>query len=220
MRAYLLLAASVGLATFSVVSPLRTQSQVRPQTSVDPASLPAREAHQGLTIAAKPLVTEAAYKEQFSGRTPYEAGLLALEVFFQNDTEKPIRLTLNTIRLLVDRPGQPRQRIEPLTADQVADRILLETPSDPRIRRLPIPGTSRPSGRDKNWQEVADRMRAAAIPSDIVGPKATVRGFLFFDVNHRYDSLRDARLDVPDLAFMVNNEALFFFQVDLAPALR
>ena len=58
------------------------------------------------------------------------------------------------------------------------------------------------------------------ISSDIVGPRATVRGFLFFDVNHQYDSLRNARLDVPDLAFMVNNEALFFFQIGLAPALR
>ena len=63
-------------------------------------------------------------------------------------------------------------------------------------------------------------MRAAAIPSDVVGPKATVRGFLFFDIDHHYDWLTDARLDVPDVTFMLNNEALFYFQVNLAPALR
>ena len=76
------------------------------------------------------------------------------------------------------------------------------------------------TNRDKDWQQFAGRMRAAGIQSDIVGPKSTVRGFLFFDVNNHYDWLSDARLDIPDLAFMVNNEALFFFQVDLAPALR
>jgi hypothetical protein len=188
---------------------------------VDPTTLPARETHQGVTIAVRPLVTEAAYKAQFSGRTPYEAGILALEVFFRNDNDKPVRLTLETIRLLVDRPGQTPQRIDALTAEEVADRVMLKTPSDVRAPRLPIPGRRVPSSnRDRNWQEFAARMQAASIPSDIVGPKATVRGFLFFDVNNHYDWLSDARLDVPDLVFMVNSEALFFFQVDLAPALR
>jgi hypothetical protein len=211
----------MGLGTLGGASLLRAQTQAQPRAQTDPSSLPARETHQGVTIAVKPLVTEAAYKAQFTGKTPYEAGILALEVFFRNDNDKPIRLKLETMRLLLDRTGQPRQRIEPLSAEEVADRVLLGTPSDPRVPRLPLPGTGRPkSNRDKNWQEFAARMQAAGIPSDIVGPKATVRGFLFFDVDHHYDWLTDARLDVPDLAFMLNNEALFFFQVDLAPALR
>jgi hypothetical protein len=213
----LLLAACAGLATLGGVSFLRAQAR----TPIDATALPARETHQGVTVAVKPLVTEAAYKAQFSGKTPYEAGILALEVFFRNDSDKPIRLKLGTMRLLVDRPGQPPQRIDALTPEEVADRVMLKTPTDPRAPRFPVPGTRRPtSERDKNWQEFATRMRAAGIPSDIVGPNATVRGFLFFDVNNHYDWLTDARLDVPDLTFMVNNEALFFFQVDLAPALR
>jgi hypothetical protein len=215
----LLLAASVGLATLGVVSLLWAQTQTQP--TVDPASLPAHDTHQGVTIAARPLITEAAYKAQFTGKTPYEAGILALEVFFRNDNESPIRLKFATMRLLVDRAGEAPQRIQPLTAEEVADRVLFKTPSDPRLSRLPLPGTRRPSSnRDKNWQAFAARIKAAGIRSDIVGPKSTVRGFLFFDVNNHYDWLTDARLDVPDLAFTPNNEALFFFQVDLAPALR
>ena len=213
----LLLAAAFGLGTVCEVSP--AHAQTRPQT--DPTALPARETHQGVTIAVRPLVNEAAYKAQFSGRTPYEAGILALEVFFRNDNDKPIRLKLGTMRLFVGPPGQSPQRIEPLSAEEVADRVILQTPSDPRSPRFPVPGTRRPSSnRDKNWQEFAARMKASGIPSDIVGPKSTVRGFLFFDVDHHYNWLTDARLDVPDLSFMLNNEALFFFQVDLAPALR
>jgi hypothetical protein len=213
----LLLAACAGLMTLCGMSFLRGQAQ----TQTNPASLPAHDAHQGVTVAVRPLVTEAAYKAQFTGKTPYDAGILALEVFFRNDNDKPIRLKLGTMRLLVDRTGQSPQRIDSLTAEDVADRVLLKTPSDPRRPRLPNPvGNRAPTNRDKNWQEFAGRMRAAGIPSDIVGPKSTVRGFLFFDVDHHYDWLTDARLDVPDIAFMLNNQALFFFQVDLAPALR
>lgn len=213
----LLLAASLGLGTLCGASFLRAQAP----TQTEPASLPAHDTHQGVTVAVRPLVTEAAYKAQFSGPTPYEAGIAALEVFFRNENDKPIRLKLDTVRLLVNRPGQLPQRIDALTDEEVADRVLLKTPSDVRARRLPIPGRRVPSSnRDKDWQQFAARMKAAGIPSDIVGPKATVRGFLFFDVDSHYDWLADARLDVPDIAFMLNDEALFFFQVDLASALR
>jgi hypothetical protein len=208
----LLLASWLGVATVCGGWPLRAQ--------VDPASLPARESHQGVTVAAKPMLGEAAYKSQFGGRTPYEAGILALEVFFRNDNDKPIRVNLGNMRLLVSRPGESLQRLEPLSAEEVANGVLLQTPSDPRRPRLPLPGRVANTGRDKNWQELSARLQAAAVNSDIVGPKSTVSGFLYFDVNHHYDWLSSARLDVPDLAFMLNNEALFFFQIDLAPALR
>ena len=210
----LLMASCLGLAALGSGSPLRAQ--------VDPASLPAHESHQGVTVAVKPLMSEAAYKVQFGERTPYEAGVVALEVFFRNDNDKPIRVNLGNMRLLVSRPGESLQRIEPLSAEEVANRVLLNAPSDPRRPRLPNPLGNRGgnSARDKNWQELAGRLRAAGVKSDLLGPKSTVSGFLFFDVNHHYDWLSSARLDVPDLAFMLDNQALFFFQVDLAPALR
>ena len=210
----LLMASCLGLAALGSGSPLRAQ--------VDPASLPAHESHQGVTVAVKPLMSEAGYKAQFGGRTPFEAGIVALEVFFRNDNDKPIRVNLGNMRLLVSRPGESLQRIEPLSAEEVANRVLLNAPSDPRRPRLPNPLGNRGgnSARDKNWQELAGRLRAAGVKSDLLGPKSTVSGFLFFDVNHHYDWLSSARLDVPDLAFMLDNQALFFFQVDLAPALR
>jgi hypothetical protein len=191
------------------------------QTNAESASWAARDSHQGVTIAAKPLTSEADYKAQFTGHSPYEAGILALDVSIRNDNDKPIRLKLDTIRLLVDRSGQSLQRLDPLAPEDVADRVVLKKPGDVRAPRLPVPiGRSSSSGRDKNWQEFAGRMRNASLPSDVVGPRATVRGFIFFDVNRRYDLLRDARLEIPDIAFMVNNEPLFFFEVDLAPAVH
>jgi len=210
----LLLASWLGLTAVCGGWPLGAQ--------VNPASLPAHDSHQGVTVAVKPMMTEAAYKTQFGARTPYQAGIVALEVFFRNDNDNPIRLNLTTVRLLVGRPGESLQRIGPLSAEEVANRVLLNTPSDPRRSRLPNPlgGRGGNSDRDKNWQEFAARLRAAGVKSDLLGPKSTVSGFLFFDVNHDYHRLSSARLDVPDLAFMLDNQALFFFQVDLAPALR
>jgi hypothetical protein len=188
----------------------------------DLSSLPARDSHQGVTVAVKPYVTEKSYQDQFGKRTPYEAGILALEVFFRNDNDRPIRVNLGAIRLLVSRQGEPTQRLEQLSAETVADRVLLQTPADPRRPRLPFPIGGRPatSARDKNWLELAERLRAAGVKSDLLAPRSTVRGFLYFDINHHFDWLAGARLDVPDLAFMLDNQALFFFQVDLAPALR
>lgn len=204
----------LGLATVCGAAFLRAQS--------DPASMPARDSHQGVTIAVKPYVSEKSHQDQFGKRTPFEAGILALEVFFRNDNDQPIRVNLDAIRLLVDRPGEPPQRLDALSAEEVANRVLLQAPSDLRRPRLPNPLGNRVgnSGRDKNWQEFAARLRAAGVHSDLLAPKSTLRGFLFFDINHHYDWLSSARLDVHDLAFMLNNQALFFFQVDLAPALR
>jgi hypothetical protein len=205
---------TVCLAAASFCAPSLLDAQA------DPASMPAHQTHQGFTVAVRPLISEASYKTQFPKRTPFEAGILALEVFFRNDNDKPVRLKLDTMRLLVQRSGEPLQRLEPLTSEEVADRVLFKTPPNPTLPRFPVPGRIPGEKRDKNWQEFSKQIRAAAIPSDLVGPKSTVRGFLFFDVNHHYDWLSDARLDVPDLAFMLNNEALFYFQVDLAPALH
>ena len=213
MLRHVLLAACLGLGILGANSPVGAQT--------DTASLPAHDTHQGVTVAVRPLMTDASYKAQFgSGHTPYEAGILALEVFIRNDNDKPIRLKLDTMRLLVNLAGQSPQRIDALSAEQVADRVLFKTPSSPRASRLPVPGRVPAGNRDKNWQEFDKRLQGAALPSDVVGPKATVHGFLYFDVNHHYDWLTAARLDVPDVAFMLNNEALFFFQVDLAPALH
>jgi hypothetical protein len=210
----LILVSWLGLMTVCASALLRAQS--------DLSSLPARDSHQDVTIAVKPYVSEKSYQDQFGKRTPYEAGILALEVFFRNDNDKPIRVNLGAIRLLVSRQDEPQQRLEQLSAEQVADRVLLQAPSDPRRPRLPFPigGRGGTSARDKNWEELAGRLRVAGVKSDLLAPKSTIRGFLYFDVDHHYDWLSSARLDVPDLKFMLDNQALFFFQVDLAPALR
>jgi hypothetical protein len=211
-----LLLCGLAPAALALVGPVLAQVQ----PNADPTSWAARDSHQNVTIAVKPLTSEAEYKVRFTGHTPYEAGIAALDVYIRNDNDKPVHLKLDTIRLFVDRSGQTSQRLDGLAPEDVADRVVLKKPSDVRGPRLPVPIGRTSSNRSKDWQEFAGQIRRASFPSDVVGPHSTVRGFVFFDVNRRYDSLREARLEIPDIAFMVNNEPLFFFDVDLAPAVR
>jgi hypothetical protein len=184
----------------------------------DPASLPARDAHQGLLIAANPYISANRYKEKFGKHTPYDGGILAIELFFRNDNDSPIRVNLKTMQLLVGAPGGSRQRLDPLSPEEVADRVLAK-PKDPSPR-IPIPRVGAPrKAHDKDWEEFAGTVRSAALATDLLPPHATTHGFVYFDIDRHYDWLRTSRFDVPDLAFMTGNQALFFFQIDLAPAI-
>jgi hypothetical protein len=212
MRNHLLpLALGLSAVLFAACATARAQT--------DPASLPAHDSHQALLVAADPYVPAARYKDKFGKHTPYEAGILALEIYVRNDNDKPIRVNLNTVSLLIGPPGQSRQKLPAISPEEVANRVLLK-PKDPKAQRLPLPlpGRLPNSGRGKDWDEFDTILRSVAMSSDVLPPNATVHGFFYFDIDHHYDWLSHAQFELPDLAFMLDNKALFFFEVDLAPA--
>lgn len=186
--------------------------------SIDPATLPARDVHQGLLVAVNPYTSAEQYKTRFGKRTPYDGGILAIEVFFRNDNDLPIRINLKTMQLLAGAPGEARQHLDALSPEDVADRVMLK-PKDPK-RPLPIPHLGPPPKHDKNWEEFAGNVRAAALATDLIPPHATAHGFVYFDIDRHYDWLMSARFDVPDLAFMNSAKPIFFFDIDLAPSAR
>lgn len=187
--------------------------------SADPASLPARDSHQGLLIAADPYTSADRYKAKFGKRTPYDGGILAIEVFVRNDNDLPIRINPKTTQLLIGAPGEARQHLDPLSPEDVADRVLAKE-KDP-TPRFPIPRVGPPPPKhDKNWEEFAGTVRSAAFATDLVPPHGTTHGFVYFDINRHYDWLGTARFDVPDLSFVNDTKPLFFFEIDLAPAVH
>jgi hypothetical protein len=186
-------------------------------TSADPASLPARDSHQGLLIAADPYTSADRYKEKFAKHSPFEGGIIAIELFLRNDNDSPVRINLKTMQLLVGAPGEARQRLDPLSPEEVADRVLAK-PKDP-TPRLPVPRIGAPrSKHDKNWEEFADAVRSAALATDLLPPHATTRGLVYFDIDRHYGWISNARFEIPDLAFMGDTKPLFFFEIDLAPS--
>jgi hypothetical protein len=190
----------------------------------DPATLPAHDAHQELVISADPFISATRYdKDHFGKKSPYDSGIVAIDVYFRNDNEKPIRLNGDTIRLIISIPGEERQQLSPLSPEDVADRTLLSTPhSNPSATRrpFPFPSSSPNSGKGKAWNEMVTTLRTVALSTDVLPPKATTHGVLFFDMNHNFDAVRQSHLYIPDLAFMADNKALFFFEIDLAQAKR
>jgi hypothetical protein len=188
----------------------------------NPLTLRTRDAHQDILVVADPYISADRYKDKgtFGKKSPYEAGIVAIDVYFRNDNDKPIRLNLDTIQLVIAQPGQERQRLGPLSPEDVADRTLLMSASDPTIRRRPLsfPGTISNSGKSKEWKEMATTLRSVALGTDVLPPHATTHGFLFFDLNHEFDAIRHSQLYIPDLTFMADNKALFFFEIDLGDA--
>jgi hypothetical protein len=195
------------------------QNSAKPATAAlpDPASLPARDSHQGLLVAADPFTSADRYREKFGKHTPYEGGIIAIDLFFRNDNDSPIRINLKTMQLQVAAPGQSRQRLEPLSPEDVADRVLAK-PKDP-TPRFPVPRVGAPrSLHNKDWEEFAADVRAAALNTDLLPPHATTHGLVYFDIDRHYDWISSARVEVPDLAFMNDPKPLFFFEIDLGPA--
>jgi len=188
------------------------------QVQVDPSSLPARDAHEELLVAADPYQDAARYKARFGKKNPYDAGILAIDVFFRNDNHKAIQLNRESIRLLVALPGSDRQRLEPLEVEDVVDRILNKGGPDVTAPRRRFPRRSPKISRSKEWKELEASLRATALEMDVLPPRSTVHGFLFFDVNQRYDWLAYARLYLPDVKYLPDKQALLFFEVDLAAA--
>ena len=193
-----------------------------PSPTVDPMSLSTRDAHQNLTIVADPYVGASRYKKEvFGKRSPYDAGIIAIDVYFKNENDLPIRVNPDTMQLVISQPAQNRQRIDALTPEEVADRALLTASSDVKVplpRRLPIPIPSSGQKHTKEWTEMSTALRTVALGTDVLAPHATTHGFLFFDLNHDFTAIRNSHLYIPDLAFMTNHQALFFFEIDLADA--
>jgi hypothetical protein len=205
---------------FALTAVLIVNVSARAQT--DPASLAAHDAHQGLLVSVNPYLSAEQSKAKFAKHTPYEGGVLALEVYFKNDNDTPIRLNLTTIRLVFAGPADSRQRLEPLSPEDVADLTLLKQRKDPSQQRprLPFPGRTGRPNRDKEWDQFAGALRSAAMPTEVLAPHSITHGFFYFDVDHHFDLLSNARFEVPDLSFLGDKKPLFFFEIDLAPAIH
>ncbi len=187
----------------------------------DPATLPAREAHEGLLIAADPIDDSARAKQRFGKKNPHSGGLLALEIYFRNDTDRAIRVDLESIRLVLDAPDRESQRLKPMALVDVVNAIVYPTGLNPTAPRKPRPSPfpSRGTGRkEKDEKQVDEALRPLALEMDVLPPRATIRGLIFFDMDHQFELLRYAQLYVPGLRFVQDGKPLMFFEVDLSKA--
>jgi hypothetical protein len=202
------------LAAIALPNPPASRTIGSPQNTIRAASL---ESHEGLTISALPWTDPSLYKERFPKKSPYAAGVLAVQVVFRNDSNDSLRINLDRIRLTVLLEEENRQEVAPLTSQQLADVVTRPIAKDPTARRkLPIPTTGGGGGRDKNWMEVQKQAQNAEIPSSVVEAHGSVQGLLYFDLQNQFDLLSSAHLYIPQISLMSGAHSLTYFDIDLS----
>ena len=189
-------------------------------TAQQPAPLKtsALESHEGLTISALPWTNPALYKEKFHKKSPYAAGIVALQVVFRNDSDDSLKVNLERIRLNLTLSPEDHQAVDPLTSEQAADVILRPAAKNLGRSRFPIPLGGPKVGRDKKWVELEQELREAGVKASIVAPHSSVQGLLYFDLQSQFDLLGSARLYIPDIVALEKNHGLMYFEIDLSQA--
>jgi hypothetical protein len=184
------------------------------RASLKTASL---ETHEGLTISAQPWTDAALYKEKFPKKSPFAAGIVAMQVVFRNDSNESMKVSLDRIRLSFQVDEDHRQELQALTSGQVADEVLKPGGKDPSKSRsrIPLP-VSIPHNNDKHWTELQQQVDAAGVPVNVIAPHSTVQGLLYFDLQGQFDLLNGAHLYVPDVVVMENNRSLTYFEIELS----
>ncbi len=175
------------------------------------------ETHEGLTISAQPWTNAALYKEKFPKKSPYAAGIVAMQVVFRNDSNESLKVGLGRIRLSFQIDQDNRQEVQALTAAQVADEVLKPGGKDPSKRqKIPLPVSIPRSGNDKKWTELEQQAENAGVPASVIAPHSTVQGLLYFDLQGQFDLLNGAHLYVPEIVAMETNRSLTYFEIDLS----
>src|ERR1700724_3016833 len=192
-----------------------TQKEGSQRASLKTASL---ETHEGLTISAQPWTDAALYKEKFPKKSPFAAGIVAMQVAFRNDSNESMKVSLDRIRLSFQIDQDNRQELQALTPAQVADQVLKPGGKDPSKSRskIQLPVSVPHSGNGKHWTELEQQAETASVPANVIAPHSTVQGLLYFDLQGQFDLLNEARLYIPDILVMENNRSLTYFEIDLS----
>jgi hypothetical protein len=176
----------------------------------------ALESHEGVTISARPWTQAALYKEKFPKKSPFAAGVLAVQISIRNDSDTGVKVGLERIRLTFRLEDDTNQELQSLTAAQLADAVLKPGGKDPTAkRRLPVPITTG-GNKGKDFTELQTAAQNAAVPTSVVGAHSTVQGLLYFDLQGQFDLLNTAHLYVPDVTVMGKQDGLTYFEIDLS----
>jgi hypothetical protein len=178
----------------------------------------ALESHEGLTVSATPWTDAAKYKEKFTKKSPYAAGILAVEVSFRNDSDDSVKVNLSRIRLTVHLDAENTQELPSLSPEELVQAVLKPGGKDPTATRkkVPLPVPIPKSGKDKNSDDLQRQAQEATVPTGVIAPHSTVRGLLYFDLQSQFDLLETSHLYVPDLVLMRGSRPLTYFDIDLS----
>jgi hypothetical protein len=189
-----------------------------PGAAQQPSSLKTTslESHEGMTITARPWTDTALYKEKFPKKSPFAAGIVAIQVVFRNDSDDSMKVNLERIRLNLTFSEEDHQALYPLTSEEAADIITRPATKNLTAKRLPIPLGGPKVGKDKKWIEVEQSIRDAGVQASVVAPHSSVQGLIYFDLRSQFELLNNAHLYVPEVVAIEKNHGLLYFEIDLS----
>jgi hypothetical protein len=189
-----------------------------PGAAQQPSSLKTTslESHEGMTITARPWTDPALYKEKFPKKSPFAAGIVAIQVVFRNDSDDSMKVNLERIRLNLTLSEEDHQALYPLTSEEAADIITRPATKNLTAKRLPFPLGGPKVGKDKRWIEVEQSISGAGVPASVVAPHSSVLGLLYFDLRSQFELLNNAHLYVPEVVAIEKNHGLLYFEIDLS----
>jgi len=211
------LLAAVMTTAFSLSVAAQNPSQEEAKSTPMKASFV--DTHEGMSIGVEPWTQASAYKQKFPKKSPFSGGVVALQLTFRNDSDESIKIDVQSIRLLLLIGEDNRQELSPLTAEDVADTVLLtNNGKDPTQRRNPltIPVGKPRQSRDKNWTELKEACQNAAVPSSVVAAHRTLVGLVYFDLRSEWELLQTAKVYLPNLVSMSTKQPLSYFEIDLS----
>jgi len=189
-----------------------------PGATQQPSSLKTTslESHEGMTITARPWTDAALYKEKFPKKSPFAAGIIAIQVIFRNDSDDSMKINLERIRLNLTLSEEDHQALYPLTSGEAADAVTRPSTKNLTTKRLPIPLGGPKVGKDKKWTEAEQSIRNAGVQASVVAPHSSVQGLLYFDLRSQFELLNTAHLYVPEIVAIEKNHGLLYFEIDLS----
>lgn len=174
---------------------------------------PARDAHEGLVVAADPFDAPAKSSAPFGKLDFRRAGILPVLVVMANETGRAVRLDRASVQLIT----RDRQKIEPTPSEEVRRRLGGGKPvsaaggrSPSPVPRIPGRGSSKDSAIEVQVHEFAMRM---------VLPNSSASGFFYFEVGRGRDWVAGSKIYITDLYWADTSKPLMFFEVVLDDAI-
>ena len=165
------------------------------------SSYSTKQTNDQVTIAAVPYDTEELAHTAFGKLNPNQYGVLPVLIIIQNDTDKAIRLDLQTEYIAMD-----GSRVEPTPMQDV--RYVGQSAKRPQ----PNMGSPIPPGVFKKKNPLAgEEIPERAFLARMLPPHESASGFLYFQTKHRPGS----KLYVAGLAEAQSGKGFVYFEIGL-----
>lgn len=179
--------------------------------SSDLSAFVAQDAHEGVTIAVRPVLDQPEAEGIFGkNAAPVRVGVLPVELLIINERPEPVRVALERIQVVTD-----AERFEQVQPEKISWALYPPPKAKKPTTSTRIP-TRLPKDKSREKREEAEAaLRSRQLRAAVVGPGGQARGYLYFDLGRSSLDLTQARLYVPEVAQVPSGQALFFFEVSL-----